>query len=257
MPEEINRIVTDAICDYFFTTSKDANENLIKEGKPESNIFLVGNLMIDTLIRLQELAADERRLTQIFPWITDKHSRYALVTLHRPSNVDDSEMLISIMRTLQRLAEKLTVIFPVHPRTRQWLQDLQLSILNSKLHLIDPVGYIEFLALQKKAALVITDSGGIQEETTFLGIPCLTVRDNTERPITVWEGTNKLIKINEIEYEVEKILKGNGKKGKVPHLWDGNTAGRMVDILEDILRSTPQRNSPDQSGIPQGRDYAD
>ena len=127
------------------------------------------------------------------------------------------------------------MIFPVHPRTRQWLQDLQFSIRNSKLHLIDAVGYIEFLALQKKAALVITDSGGIQEETTFLGIPCLTVGDNTERPITVWEGTNKLIGINEIEYEVEQILKGNGKKGKVPHLWDGKAAGRIVSILEGIL----------------------
>lgn len=235
MPEEINRIVTDSICDYFFTTSKDANENLIRESKAEDRIFLVGNLMIDTLTRLQELAADERRLTQIFPWITDKHSRYALVTLHRPSNVDDSEMLVNIIEVLQGIAEKLPVIFPVHPRTRQRIQDSRFSINNSKLHLIDPIGYIEFLALQKKATLVITDSGGIQEETTFLGIPCLTVRDNTERPITVWEGTNKLIGINEIEYEVEKILKGNGKKGKVPHLWDGNAAGRVVDILEGIL----------------------
>jgi len=118
------------------------------------------------------------------------------------------------------------------------------------LHLIDAVGYIEFLALQKKAALVITDSGGIQEETTFLGIPCLTVGDNTERPITVWEGTNKLIQINEIEYEVEQILRGNGKKGKIPDLWDGKAAGRILNILEGILRSATQRNSPDQSGIP-------
>ncbi|GAG44096.1 unnamed protein product, partial [marine sediment metagenome] len=166
-------------------------------------------------------------------------SKYALVTLHRPSNVDDSEMLVSIMEVLQGIAHNLPVIFPVHPRTRQRLQDLRFSIGSSKLHLIDPVGYIEFLALQKNATVVITDSGGIQEETTVLGIPCLTMRENTERPITVWEGTNKLIGVHDIEYEVEEILKGNGKKGKIPDLWDGNTAGRMVKILEGILLSTP------------------
>jgi len=186
MPEEINRIVTDSICEYFFTTSKDANENLMWEGKAVGHIFLVGNLMIDTLIRLQELAGDERRLTQIFPWITERQGPYVLVTLHRPSNVDDSEMLVSIMEALQRIAQKLPMIFPVHPQTRLRISE------KGKLYLIDPVGYIEFLALQKNATVVITDSGGIQEETTFLGIPCLTVRDNTERPITVWEGTNKL-----------------------------------------------------------------
>jgi len=234
MPEEINRIVTDAICDYFFTTSKDANENLMREGKAVDRIFLVGNLMIDTLTRLLPRA-------KIKDWVDlgveELDGKYALVTLHRPSNVDDSEMLVSIMEVLQRIAHNLPVIFPVHPRTRQRIQDSIFTISNSKLHLIDPVGYIEFLALQKNATVVITDSGGIQEETTFLGIPCLTVRDNTERPITVWEGTNKLIGIDEIEYEVDQILRGNGKKGKVPHLWDGKAAGRMVEVLESILRS--------------------
>ena len=157
------------------------------------------------------------------------------MTLHRPSNVDDSEMLLIIMATLQRVAEKLTVVFPVHPRTRQHLQDLQFSSLNSKLHLIDPVGYIESLALQKKAKVVITDSGGIQEEATFLGIPCLTLRENTERPITVWEGTNKLVGINEIDHEIDQILKGNGKQGRIPELWDGKAAKRIVEVLKRLL----------------------
>jgi len=259
MPEEINRIVTDAICEYFFTTSKDANENLIKEGKPKSNIFLVGNLMIDTLVRLLPKAGEDggqrsdvrgpedgRQKSAAYTKLrrgkeVGGQDRYALVTLHRPSNVDDSEMLVSIMRTLQRLSEKLTVIFPVHPRTRLRMSEVRCQISEKeRLYLIDPVGYLEFLSLQKNAAVVITDSGGIQEETTFLGIPCLTVRDNTERPITVWEGTNKLIGINEIEYEVEEILRGNGKKGKTPHLWDGNAADRIVGVLERILPSASQ-----------------
>lgn len=231
MPEEINRIVTDAICDYFFTTSKDASENLMREGKAADSIFLVDNLMIDTLIRLQELAADVRRLTQIFPLITDKHSRYALVTLHRPSNVDEPEMLMTIMKTLEDVSKDVQVIFPVYPRTRMRIQKSQYEINNSQFHLIDPVGYIEFLALQKKATVVITDSGGIQEETTVLGVPCLTLRENTERPITVWEGTNKLVGINEIEHEVDEILDGKGKKGRIPELWDGKAAERIIEII--------------------------
>ena len=235
MPEEINRIVTDAICEYFFTTSKDANENLIREGKSVDRIFLVGNLMIDTLMRLLQKATIEglRNLG-----IEGLSSKYALVTLHRPSNVDDSEMLVSIMKALQKIARHMPVIFPVHPRTRLRMSDVGYRISEKQqLYLIDPVGYLEFLSLQKNATVVITDSGGIQEETTVLGIPCLTMRENTERPITVWEGTNKLIGVDDIEYEVEEILKGNGKKGKIPHLWDGNAAGRMVSILAGELMS--------------------
>ena len=234
MPEEINRIVTDAICDYFFTTSKDANENLMREGKAADRIFLVGNLMIDTLMRLLQKATIKglRNLG-----IEGLGSKYALVTLHRPSNVDDSGMFLSIMKALERIAHNLPVIFPVHPRTRRRLNDSKFKIQNSELRLIDPIGYLEFLSLQKNATVVITDSGGIQEETTVLGIPCLTMRENTERPITVWEGTNKLVGVDDIEYEVEEILKGNGKKGKVPALWDGNAAGRIVSILAGELMS--------------------
>ena len=241
MPEEINRIVTDAVCDYFFTTSKDANENLIREGKQADSIFLVGNLMIDTLVRLLP-KADFKNLSDLKIGALD--GKYALVTLHRPSNVDDSKMFLSIMKALQKIAHHMPVIFPVHPRTRLRIADCGLQIPEKeKLYLIDPIGYLEFLALQKNAAVVITDSGGIQEETTVLGVPCLTLQENTERPITVWEGTNKLIGVNEIEYEIEEILKGNGKKGKVPYLWDGEAAGRIVNILEGILLSTPQRDS--------------
>ena len=169
-----------------------------------------------------------------------------MVTLHRPSNVDDSEMLLSIMKALQKIAHHMPVIFPVHPRTRLRMSEPArrqsggvgyLISEKQQLYLIDPIGYLEFLALQKNAAVVITDSGGIQEETTVLGIPCLTMRENTERPITVWEGTNKLVGVDDIEYEVEEILNGNGKKGKIPHLWDGNAAGRMVSILAGELMS--------------------
>ena len=234
MPEEINRIVTDSICDYFFTTSKDANENLIKEGKQTDNIFLVGNLMIDTLMRLLKKATIEGLRNSEIEGLDDK---YALVTLHRPSNVDHSEMLLSIMKELQKLAHHMPVIFPVHPRTRLRISDIGYRISEKQqLYLIDPIGYLEFLSLQKNATVVITDSGGIQEETTVLGIPCLTMRENTERPITVWEGTNKLVGVNDIEYEVEEILKGNGKKGKVPDLWDGKAAERIVSILIERIR---------------------
>jgi UDP-N-acetylglucosamine 2-epimerase (non-hydrolysing) len=200
--------------------------------------------MIDTLVSLLPKASISELRNLGIDGLKEASDPYALVTLHRPSNVDDSEMLLIIMETLQRVAEKLTVVFPVHPRTRQHLQDLQFSSLNSRLHLIDPVGYIEFLALQKNATVVITDSGGIQEETTFLGIPCLTIRLNTERPITVWEGTNKLVGINEIEHEIDQILKGNGKQGRIPELWDGEAAGRMVSVLTDKLIHSPSPGCP-------------
>ena len=178
MPEEINRIVTDAICDYFFTTSKDADENLMREGKAADSIFLVGNLMIDTLFfqleKLEKVQGSRFRAEG-----SAGNEPYALVTLHRPSNVDEPEMLMKIMKTLEEVSKDLPVIFPVHPRTRKRIQASRFAISNAQFHLIDPVGYIEFLALQKNATVVITDSGGIQEETTFLGTPCLTLRDNT------------------------------------------------------------------------------
>ena len=149
-------------------------------------------------------------------------------------------MLMKTMKTLDEVSKELPVIFPVHPRTRQRIQASRFAMSNPEFHLIDPVGSIEFLALQKNAKVVITDSGGIQEETTFLGIPCLTLRDNTERPITVWEGTNKLIGVDEIEYEVAQIQQGKDKKGKIPYLWDGNAAERITEVLEGLFRFTPE-----------------
>ena len=230
MPEEINRLLTDQIADLLFTPSKDGDENLVREGVAKEKIHLVGNVMIDTLIRLLPKAsiAGLRNLG-----IKGLEESYGLVTLHRPSNVDDSEMLIKIMQTLEAVSNDLPVIFPIHPRTHQRLRNSNFKTRNSNLHLIDPVGYLEFLSLQKNATLVITDSGGIQEETTFLGVPCLTVRENTERPITVEMGTNIVVgqDMELLKIEVYRILNGNGKKGSIPPLWDGKAGKRIADVI--------------------------
>jgi len=231
MPEEINRLLTDQIADLLFTPSKDGDENLLREGVAREKIYLVGNVMIDTLIRLLPEAKGSRLKAE---GLEDKN--YALVTLHRPSNVDEPEMLIKIMKTLEEISEDLPVIFPIHPRTRRRLSDLKLQTDNLNLRLIEPVGYLEFLALQKSAKVVITDSGGIQEETTFLGVPCLTVRENTERPMTVEVGTNVLVgqDMKRLKKEVYKILDGKAKKGSVPPLWDGKASERIAEV---VLRS--------------------
>jgi UDP-N-acetylglucosamine 2-epimerase (non-hydrolysing) len=229
MPEEINRLLTDQIADLLFTPSKDGDENLLKEGVVTEKIHLVGNVMIDTLVRLLPKAQGEG--------LKDKgigNGNYALVTLHRPSNVDEPEMLSTIMTALSEISYDLPVIFPVHPRTRTKISEFGFQIAeNGSLHLIDPLGYLDFLALQKNATVVITDSGGIQEETTYLGVPCLTVRENTERPITVETGTNIIVGQNMIKLqdEVSAILKGNAKKGKIPPLWDGKASERIADVI--------------------------
>jgi UDP-N-acetylglucosamine 2-epimerase (non-hydrolysing) len=223
MPEEINRIVTDRLADLLFTPSEDGDANLRNEGVPADRIYRVGNVMIDSLIRL--LPASMRCPKDDLP------DRYALVTLHRPSNVDDSETLKNILESLLQVNEQLSIVFPVHPRTRQHIAEFGTTV--EKLHLLAPLPYIEFLALQRRAAIVITDSGGIQEETTYLGIPCLTVRDNTERPVTLTSGTNVLVGQDRTKLisEVTKILKGNGKQGAIPPLWDGHAGDRIADIL--------------------------
>src|ERR1700693_5507182 len=186
MPEEINRLVTDQLSDLLFTPSEDGNRNLEREGIAPEKVFLAGNVMIDTLVRM--LPEADRRLPADLP------SRYALVTLHRPSNVDDLEWLRSLLASLERVGNDLEVIFPVHPRTRQKIASLGRGAeSNGHIRFMEPVPYLEFLGLQKNAAVVITDSGGIQEETTFLGVPCLTVRENTERPVTITIGTNVLV----------------------------------------------------------------
>lgn len=223
MPEEINRLVTDQISDLLFTPSADGNANLAREGISSAKIHLVGNVMIDTLVRL----LPEARLPQI-----PVEARYVLVTLHRPSNVDELNMLEKILGALRNIGKTVQVLFPIHPRTRKRIAEFQLS--TAGLCLLEPLGYLEFLALQKHATVVVTDSGGIQEETTYLGVPCLTVRKNTERPITVEIGTNILVghDMARLEKETARILKGDGKQGRVPELWDGKAGERVADIVE-------------------------
>jgi len=230
MPEEVNRIVTDRLSDLLFTPSEDGDENLLREGVSPEKIHRVGNVMIDSLVRL--LPAATRCPANGLP------DRFALVTLHRPSNVDDGETLKGILESLLTLSEQLDVVFPVHPRTRARIAQfgIGININNDKLHLLEPVPYIEFLALQKRATAVITDSGGIQEETTFLQVPCLTLRSNTERPITVTMGTNILVgqESRKLASEVSAILAGRAKRGSVPPLWDGHAGERIADVLERL-----------------------
>jgi UDP-N-acetylglucosamine 2-epimerase (non-hydrolysing) len=227
MPEEINRIVTDRLADLLFTPSTDGDENLIREGVDRGRIHFVGNVMIDTLIRM--LPAARKCIPAGLP------ERYALVTLHRPANVDDLDWLSNMLHTLGEIGEGMSVIFPVHPRTRQRLTEANLDRLNGdRLRLMEPLPYLGFLALQTRATVVITDSGGIQEETTFLGVPCLTVRENTERPITISAGTNVLVgrSPDRIRAGVADVLAGNWRKGTVPELWDGCAAERIAAVLE-------------------------
>jgi UDP-N-acetylglucosamine 2-epimerase (non-hydrolysing) len=226
MPEEINRVVTDRLADFLFTPSEDGDVNLEHEGIPAEKIFRVGNVMIDSLVRL--LPAAMQCSKDGFP------ERYALVTLHRPSNVDDSETLKSILESLLEINEDLDVVFPVHPRTRQRIAKFGLKV--EKLHLLEPLPYIEFLALQRRAVVVITDSGGIQEETTYLGVPCLTLRNKTERPITVNLGTNVVVGNDRVKLssELSRIVEGKSKKGTIPPLWDGHAGERIADVLQGL-----------------------
>jgi UDP-N-acetylglucosamine 2-epimerase (non-hydrolysing) len=232
MPEEINRVLTDRLAGLLFTPSEDGDSNLMREGVPADKIYRVGNVMIDSLVRLMPAA---RRCSSCgYP------DRYALITLHRPSNVDNPQMFKKIMNILVKLSSELPVVFPVHPRTRARIAESGLSV--DSLILTDPLPYIEFLALQMRAAVVITDSGGIQEETTFLGVPCLTVRNNTERPVTIALGTNILVgqEMHTLSGELSKIIAGNGKQGAIPPLWDGQAAERIADVLLGVARIKTQ-----------------
>ncbi len=235
MPEEINRVLTDQISELLFTPSKDGDENLAHEGVAPEKIHLVGNVMIDTLIRLLPKIRPDEVMTSL----EVESRRFILVTLHRPSNVDSPSMLSNILKTLNRLASKNPVIFPVHPRTRERIESSDLSV-SLAVRLVKPWGYLEFLALQQEALVVITDSGGIQEETTYLGVPCLTVRENTERPVTVELGTNQLVgtDMELLEREVEEIRWSRGKRGTVPPLWDGQAGERIAQRLASLDRSS-------------------
>lgn len=291
MPEEINRLLTDQIADYLFVTEQSGVDNLLREGVGKDNIFFVGNVMIDSLSHYLPKISESKIFEELglpfdnFNYRTEPNSgasfdfrqssfynSYVLVTLHRPSNVDDPENLRQILTTLNKLAEFRKVIFPVHPRTMKNIKELSgtasdntestfnqsfnnsvnhstiqpfnRSIIQSFIHsfmhsfnpnliLIDPLGYIDFLALIKNAELIITDSGGIQEETTWLGVQCITVRNNTERPVTVNVGTNQLIgtDLKKVEAAAIAVLNGKKKSGRIPDLWDGHAAERIVDIL--------------------------
>jgi UDP-N-acetylglucosamine 2-epimerase (non-hydrolysing) len=232
MPEEINRVLTDALADYLFVTEEDAIGNLLKEGRPRNRIYLVGNVMIDALRQFLPLAQKSNIGSELGLLDGNGVVPYAVLTLHRPSNVDSLETLERLLAAIDAVAEELQVVFPVHPRTQERLKDASRKC-HPRLRLIPPVGYLDFLCLLDRSALVLTDSGGIQEETTALGVPCLTLRENTERPITVTEGTNQLVGQDpmKIVTAAREILAGKIKSGRVPRLWDGQAAERIIEIL--------------------------
>lgn len=243
MPEEINRIVTDSISDFLFVTEKSGAENLLREGKTKKQIHFVGNIMIDTLFySLKKVASRHAGKPKKTHSMNEKvmgcepkavNRDYAVVTLHRPSNVDDREKLGDILSALQTISRDMDIYFPVHPRTEKNIRKFRLKHLTGSLVMLPPQSYIDFLSLWKDAALVLTDSGGLQEETTALGIPCFTVRANTERPVTIEEGTNTLVGTTGkgILKAYRKFKAGKRKNGRVPRLWDGKTAGRIVKVL--------------------------
>jgi UDP-N-acetylglucosamine 2-epimerase (non-hydrolysing) len=230
MPEEINRMVTDALADYFFTTSEVANQNLRSYGAKDEQIFFVGNVMIDTLL------VNIPRLIRptIFDILQLQSNGYLVLTMHRPANVDATEKLKATLEQILNNVEGMPVIFPIHPRTAKIFADLGIKADN--LHIVDPMGYLEFNYLVKNAKAVVTDSGGITEETTIMGIPCITLRDNTERPETVSVGTNELIGTDPgaIKPALSKLFSGEWKKGGAPELWDGKAAERIVEVMNNL-----------------------
>lgn len=233
MPEEVNRLVTDALADMLWTPSRDAVENLLREGVPEAKIQFVGNIMIDSLEMLRgKIEAQSAHVS-----LGLAPGDYGVVTLHRPSNVDDAAVLKSLCSALQVISEKIPLVFPVHPRTRKKLEETNLlpSMTNGhRLLLPEPMNYVRFMSLVFNCRMVITDSGGIQEETSYLGIPCLTVRENTERPITVTHGTNRLCALENLGEQVDRAMQAQASKKKGIDLWDGKTAGRIVTILRGV-----------------------
>ena len=234
MPEEINRLLTDAIADYLCVSEPSGLENLDREGVAKEKVFHVGNVMIDSLTNYLPMAD----ASDVLDRLGVERGRYVLVTLHRPANVDDPTFLARLSQTLERFARERKVVFPVHPRTRKNMETNGVAFpASDNLLTLDPIGYVDFLALTKNAEVVVTDSGGIQEETTVLGVPCVTVRDNTERPVTVTLGTNYLVgtDLAKVEERTLAILGGERKEGRVPELWDGKAAERIVEIIRRVL----------------------
>ncbi len=236
MPEEINRIITDSISDLYFVTELEGKKNLLAEGKDQTKIHFVGHVMIDNLyFQLKQLSKMNSEQF-LYAALKAKLGRYGVVTLHRPSNVDDQSILRRIFSALSNISQSIPLIFPVHPRTRARIAEFQVP-LPASIHLLPSLPYMEFLNLWKDAAFVLTDSGGLQEETTALGVPCLTARDNTERPITISEGTNIIVGTDPhlITESAIKVLRGNAKSGGIPALWDGHAAARIAKIVDIFL----------------------
>lgn len=231
MPEEINRILTDSITDYFFTTSRDAGNNLLKEGIKDEQIFFVGNIMIDSLIKTLSFA----QKPDIFRIYSLEENNYYLLTLHRADNVDNPDVLADILRTVSRSIGNRKCIFPVHPRTEKMLRGTSIFNEINNIEFIEPLRYLEFLYMQKNAKAVITDSGGIQEETTFIKVPCITYRTSTERPETISTGSNELaVNLESLQNLLMKLESNQWKNSDIPELWDGHTAERIVQKLHDI-----------------------
>lgn len=236
MPEEINRVLTDQISDLLFTTEKPAEAQLLREGISHDKIHFVGNVMIDTLFRNLPKAAEVNSVLQNYqhPPISAEQD-YAVLTLHRPSNVDNKPVLERLLTVVREISDQLPVLFPIHPRAAARLEEFQLQSLLDTPNILrmPPVGYLEMLGLNKNAKMVMTDSGGIQEETTALGVACITLRENTERPVTVTEGTNTIVgtDVDKIRQIAGEILAGKGKSGRIPSLWDGKAAERICDII--------------------------
>jgi UDP-N-acetylglucosamine 2-epimerase (non-hydrolysing) len=231
MPEEINRLATDAVADVLWTPSPDGNEHLAHEGVPAERVELVGNIMLDSF----ELMAPKIRAAGVAAKLGLPRENYGVVTLHRPSNVDDKAQLGLIVDKLLAIAQRVPLVFPVHPRTRQRLKDFGLAArleAASAVKLTEPLSYIEFMSLVVDCRFALTDSGGVQEETSYLGIPCLTLRENTERPVTVTLGTNRLVKVETVADDVARVLAGPQRTQCAIPLWDGKTAGRVVASLK-------------------------
>ncbi len=237
MPEEINRILTDALSDILFITEKSAEENLLREGVAREKIHFVGNVMIDTLLKHRERARQSDILSRLDLIADNNCIPYAIATLHRPSNVDNRENLQTIIDALNQVSTIVPIIIPVHPRTRQKVADNSIKVFD-EVRMIEPLGYLDFLNLMDNAKLMLTDSGGIQEETTVLGVPCLTLRENTERPVTVTEGTNQLVplKMQFIIDAARRQLSNGPKKAMIPPLWDGKASERIISILTVSLQ---------------------